>query len=228
MAIAFLRSTVGKKFLMGISAAIWAGFVLGHMAGNLVIFFGKDAYNTYGHFASAPPLIYVIESLLVLAFLVHVYMATALTIGNRRAKNTGYNVRAKGAKSATIASRTMGAQGLLILFFLIFHLMTFKFGPYYETTVNGVVMRDLAGILFEVFHNYKYVLWYCICLLILGLHLSHGVGSIFLSLGLLQTERHVQLSRKLSKTYAVIVLCGFLSLPIYIYSKDLITHITSK
>lgn len=211
-----LGSTVGKKYLMGITGLIWAGFVLAHMAGNLLIFVSSDAYNVYGHTLVSGNIIFIAEAVLVLALIVHVYTAISLTIHNRAAKQSRYAVAASGKKKVSLASRTMAVQGTLILAFVIYHLATFKFGTYYETTVNGVVMRDLHKLIVEVFQNPAYVALYLVSLLLLGFHLSHGVGSTFQSLGLMNgTYRNA--FHKLSIAYAIIVAAGFISQPLYVF-----------
>ncbi|MGE5086990.1 MAG: succinate dehydrogenase cytochrome b subunit, partial [Bacillota bacterium] len=212
----FLGSTVGKKYLMGITGLIWAGFVLAHMAGNLLIFVSSDAYNSYGHALTSGNIIYVAETVLILALIVHVYTAVSLTISNRAAKSQRYAVTANGKKKTTLASRTMAVQGSIILVFIILHLITFKYGVHYETTVNGTPMRDLARLMFEVFQQPGYVIWYLVALILLGFHLSHGVGSTFQSLGLMEgTYRNMW--KKLSYAYATVVALGFIAQPVYIF-----------
>ncbi|MGZ3773748.1 MAG: succinate dehydrogenase cytochrome b subunit [Pseudobdellovibrionaceae bacterium] len=212
----FLRSSVGKKYIMGITGLIWAGFVLAHMAGNLLIFVSHDAYNAYGHAITSGNIVYVAEIVLVLALISHVFTAVSLTMANKAAKETKYAVAASGEKRVSLASRTMAIQGSLILAFVISHLATFKFGTNYETTVNGVAMRDLAKLMVEVFQSPAFVGWYLVSLVLLGFHLSHGVGSSFQSLGLMEgTYRN--LWKKLSYAYAIVVALGFISQPLYIF-----------
>lgn len=212
----FLGTTVGKKYVMGITGLIWAGFVLAHMAGNMLIFVSHDAYNAYGHALTSGKIIYVAELVLVLALIAHVYMAISLTKNNREAKGQKYAVAAKGAKRVSLASRTMAIQGSLILVFVILHLITFKYGQYYETNVNGTPMRDLAKLMEEVFQQPGYVVWYVVALILLGFHLKHGVGSTFQSLGLMEgTYRNVW--TKLSIGYGIIVALGFISQPLYLF-----------
>lgn len=212
----FLGSTVGKKYLMGITGLIWAGFVLAHMAGNLLIFISHDAYNAYGHALTSGNIIYAAEAVLVLALISHVFMAISLTAANRKAKGATYAVTASGKKKVSLASRTMAIQGSLVLVFIILHIATFKYGTYYETNVNGVAMRDLARLMEETFQSPGYVAWYIVCLILLGLHLSHGVGSTFQSLGLMEgTYRN--LWKKLSCVYAAVVALGFIAQPIYLF-----------
>ncbi|WP_413559223.1 succinate dehydrogenase cytochrome b subunit [Bdellovibrio sp. HCB209] len=214
--LSFLGSTVGKKYLMGLTGLIWAGFVLAHMAGNMLIFVSHDAYNAYGHALTSGKIIYVAEAVLVLALISHVSLAISLTKNNRESKGQKYAVAAKGAKKVSLASRTMAIQGSLILVFVILHLITFKYGHYYETNVNGVPMRDLAKLMEEVFQQPGYVVWYVVALILLGFHLKHGVGSTFQSLGLMEgTYRNVW--TKLSIGYGIIVAFGFISQPLYLF-----------
>jgi len=213
----FMKSTVGRKYLMALSGLVWMGFVFTHMAANLLILFSPDAFNTYGHTVTSNKiLLYGTEVILLVALVVHVVTAISLTIENRASKKSRYAVQPVGAKSTTWASRNMGFQGSLILAFIILHLITFKYGTHYETTVNGVQMRDLARLMFEVFAQPGYVVWYVICLLLLMFHLSHGVHSIFQSLGFLERKMQIGL-KKLAWLYAIVVSAGFISQPLYVF-----------
>lgn len=212
----FLTSSVGKKYLMGLSGLIWAGFVFGHMAGNMLMFVSPGAYNAYGHGLTSGKLIYAIEALLIAALLTHVLLAISLTWGNRSARPQGYAMRSSRQKAAVFASRTMAIHGTIILVFIILHLATFKFGTVYETTVDGVPMRDLFRLMVDVFHQPGYVLWYVVALILLMFHLSHGVGSIFQSFGLLHPG-YQPLINKVRWIYSIVVVAGFISQPVYVY-----------
>lgn len=213
----FVKSTVGRKYIMGISGLVWMGFVLTHMAGNMLILVSPDLYNAYGHaILSNKPLLYGAESVLVLALVVHVATAISLTIENRRAKGTRYAVNPNGEKGPTLASQTMGMQGSLVLAFIILHLATFKYGTHYDTTVNGVQMRDLHRLVVEIFQQPGYVVWYVISLIVLMFHLSHGAHSIFQSFGFLE-RKMINGVRKFAWAYAIIVVAGFLSQPAYVF-----------
>ena len=109
----------------------------------------------------------------------------------------------------------MAVQGSFVLAFVIMHIATFKYGTYYETTVDGVVMRDLYKLIVEVFKQPGYVVWYIVSLVLLGFHLSHGFKSSFQSLGLLLRNNEA-LIKKLSCLYAILVAAGFLAQPIYV------------
>lgn len=212
----FFLTSVGKKYLMGFTGLIWAGFVMTHMLGNLLIFLGADAYNKYGHSIVTSPIIIPAEIFLVLALITHVGLAIKLTIENKSAKGSRYEVSPKNHKGGSLASRTMAVQGSIVLVFIISHLLTFKFGSYYETTVGGVVMRDLYRLLVECFKQPGFVVWYLVALAILGFHLKHGVGSVFQSLGL-KNDHYAPMINKLSVVYGVVVALGFISQPLYVY-----------
>lgn len=213
----FLKSTVGRKYIMGITGLVWMGFILGHMAGNMLIFLGPEAFNSYGHaIVSNKPLLYGTEIVLILSLFAHVGSAISLTLENRAAKGSRYAVMAKGEKSTTWASRNMAAQGSAILAFIILHLITFKYGTHYETDTNGVVMRDLHRLVLEVFMKPGYVAWYAVCLVLLLFHLSHGAHSVFQSFGFLERKMQAPL-KKFAWAYAAVVAGGFLSQPLYVF-----------
>lgn len=213
----FVKSTVGRKYIMGISGLVWLGFVLVHMAGNMLILVSADLYNAYGHaLTSNKAILYGAESVLVLALIVHVSTAISLTIENRKAKGTRYAVSPNGEKGPTLASQTMGIQGSIVLAFIILHLATFKYGSHYETTVNGVQMRDIHRLVIEIFQQPGYVAWYVVSLILLMFHISHGAHSIFQSFGFLE-RKMISGVRKAAWAYAIIVVAGFLSQPVYVF-----------
>jgi succinate dehydrogenase / fumarate reductase cytochrome b subunit len=213
----FAKSSVGKKYLMGITGLVWAGFVFVHMAGNLLILVGADAFNSYGHAIITGPLLYPAEAILILSLIVHVGLAIRLTIENRRARGAHrYAIKASGGKAVSLASQTMAVQGSLLLFFIVSHIATFKYGTYYETTVNGVVMRDLHRLVVECFKQPGFLVFYVVALLILGFHLKHGVNSIFQSFGL-REDKYAGLFKKIGLIYGIVVAGGFIIQPIYVY-----------
>ena len=214
-------SSIQKKMIMGVCGAIWAGFVFVHMAGNMLILVSAEIYNRYAHaIVSNKPLLYVTEAILIGALLVHVGVAIKLVLENRRAKPQKYAVAAVGDKRATLASRTMAFQGSILLFFIIYHLITFKYGTEYIVSYNGIEMRDLHRLVIEIFQQPLYVVGYIVCLLLLGWHLSHGVSSVFQSLGL----NHPKYYRKIKWVgciYALVVAAGFISQPLYVIATSL-------
>ncbi|MBY0451956.1 MAG: succinate dehydrogenase cytochrome b subunit [Bdellovibrionaceae bacterium] len=213
----FFKSTVGRKYLMGVSGLVWMGFIFGHMAGNMLILVSADLYNAYGHaIVSNKILLYGTEAIILAALMTHVFCAISLTLENRKARTNRYAMTPNGAKGSTWASRNMAVQGSAILAFIILHLITFKYGTNYETTVNGVQMRDLHKLVLEVFHNPTYVVWYVVCLVLLMFHLSHGAKSIFQSFGILERKMQAGITTG-AWVYAIVVAFGFLSQPLYVF-----------
>lgn len=213
--IGYLGSAIGRKQLMAITGLIWSGFVLTHMVANMLILFSADAYNKYSHALITNPLIYLAEALLVLTLLVHIVYGIKLTIENRRAKAHKSAKPTNGPKAPRFQSKFMIYHGTLILAFVILHLITFKYGTHYTTTVDGVEMRDLHRLAIEVFQSPVYVAWYLVALVFVGLHLAHGFWSSLSTLGFYHPERSKALN-VLGYLYAFIVAAGFISQPIYV------------
>ena len=216
MALSYVSSTIGSKKIMALTGLIWSGFVFAHMAGNLLMFVGPDAYNAYGHAIVTNKLIYAAEAVLVSMLLLHIVYALVLTLRNRAARPDRYMRTPNGDKGASAASRSMIFHGVVLLVFVVLHLITFKYGPYYETIVDGVKMRDLFRLIVEKFADPGYVVWYVFALLLLGFHLSHGFASTLQSLGL-NNSRYEELVKCVGWGYAALVCLGFISQPIYVF-----------
>ncbi len=201
---------------MGITGLVWSLFVLTHMAANMLILISAEKYNLYSHVLTSNPLLIVAELGLVLMLAMHVIDGVWLTIENKAARQQKYALPTNGEKSARFQSKYMIFHGSLLLVFIILHIMTFKYGTVYMTTIDGVEMRDLHRLVLEVFQSPYYVAWYVVSMIVVGLHLSHGFYSAFASLGIF----HPRLAPYLSKFgyfYAFIIAAGFLSQPIYVY-----------
>lgn len=203
---------------MGITGLLLAGFVFTHMLGNLIIIFvGADAYNTYGHQITSNPLYPLIGPGLLGIFIVHILTAIMISWENRKARPEKYAGGAtKGEKAVPVASRTMVYTGGLLMAFLISHLITFKYGAVYTTTVNGTEMRDLAKLFYEVFQSPGYVFWYVISLIGVALHLKHGFAAAFQSLGFWH-PRYTPSLKCIATLYGLVVALGFISQPLYAF-----------
>ncbi len=212
----WMCSTIGRKQLVGVTGLGLSLFLLTHMAANMLILFSAEAYNKYSHALITNPLLPVAELGLVGIFVLHLFLAIRLQIMNWGARDTRYAVMSNGEKGTSWIQRSMWAQGLLILVFAILHLITFKYGTHYSVNYDGVEMRDLHRLVVEVFQEPGYVVWYIVALIVLGLHLSHGVGSSFQTLGI-HHPRYQKAIRVFSIAYALIVIGGFLSQPIYVF-----------
>ena len=212
----YLKSSIGQKFFMALTGFGLALFVLTHMLGNMLLFVGPEAYNSYSYALMSNPFIYVAEIGLLAAFLGHVVLAVALTIRNRKARPQKYAVKPNGEKAVSCSSQTMIYHGIIILVFLVYHIVTFKYGPNYSVNYNGVEMRDLYSLILEVFKQPLYVVWYVISVGLLGFHLSHGLQSLFQSLGF-HHSIYSDVLKKISIAYGIIVGLGFMIQPIYVF-----------
>ncbi|MEX0772162.1 MAG: succinate dehydrogenase cytochrome b subunit [Balneolales bacterium] len=214
-----LTSPVGRKVLTGITGLALSLFVLVHLLGNLTLFIGTDAFNSYSNVLHEMGLLlYLAEAGLLLFFVVHAYTGISIWWRKRQARPEKYEKYAtRGGKSKqTFSSRTMIITGLVLLAFTIVHLDTFKFGPEYTTMVAGQEMRDLSRLVFETFQNELYVIGYVGVMVLLGFHLRHGVWSAFQSLGG-NNQKLSLLIYTVGGIFAVLIALGFLILPIWIY-----------
>jgi succinate dehydrogenase / fumarate reductase, cytochrome b subunit len=212
----YLGASIVKKQLMGLTGLLLCGFLVGHLAGNLLIFVGPEAFNTYGHLLITNPLIYVAEAGLGALFLAHIGMALRLIVENHKARPVKYYMKQPTGRGATFASSTMPYTGVLTLVFLVLHILQFKFGPHYTIVHSGVEMRDLYRLVVEFYQSPVAVLWYVVCMISLGIHVKHGFWSAFQSLGFHHTN-YTELLQKISIVFALVVAGGFASLPIFCY-----------
>jgi len=126
---AFAKSSIGRKWIVGISGGLLVLFVLAHLAGNLTIYIGPygEGINKYAQALHASPiLLWGARGGLLLVFLVHIFTTLSLVLENRRARPQRYAVKAR--VQSTIFARTMALSGLVVLSFLIFHVLQFAAG----------------------------------------------------------------------------------------------------
>ncbi len=185
------HSPVGKKVVTGITGIALTLFVLVHMTGNLAFFADEtgEAYNRYSHFLTHQLglLFYAIEIVLLLIFLLHLSIGVNIWLGKRRARPRPYDTyrTAGGPSRQTVSSRSMVLTGVIVLAFTVWHLVSFKYGTYYDSPpYDGVgVIRDIALLVRERFATPLYGIGYPAVMLLLAVHLRHGVWSAFQSLG---------------------------------------------
>lgn len=218
-----LWSTVGRKAVTALTGLAFFIFLIGHLAGNLLILVSAEAYNEYSHkLISLGGLLYVAEAILVIVFVGHAVFAISVTIRNRRARSHRYQVSGKQGPPSRMnsSSRTMIWTGITLFVFTVLHLITFKYGPDqdqgYVATVNGEQVRDLHRLVIEVFQEPVYVIWYVAAMVLLGFHLRHGIWSAFQSLGAYH-PRYTPVIYTLGVLFAVVLGFGFLVIPVWIY-----------
>ena len=192
--LGFYRSAIGKKWIMAITGLAIILFVLAHMVGNWKIFLpevdGIPDIDIYAEalrqllvpFAPEHVVLWLLRTGLIIAFLLHIHAAYALTLMNRRARPDEYQ-GPRNYLAANYASRTMRWSGTIFGAFLLFHLADLTWGiqpaaP--ETWERGEVYANFVA----TFSRAPVTIFYVVAMVLLGLHLYHGAWSMFQSLGI--------------------------------------------
>ena len=182
--IGVFASSVGTKLLIGLTGLLLFIYLIIHIAGNLLVFFGPAVFNQYAFvMEKGNPLLPAIELALLLVFLLHVYKTVTIFLSNQSARPIGYVKKRFAGKPSrkTIASSTMIFSGLWLLLFIIIHVKAFVYSPEYPWPGGG---RDLYRQEMENFANPLMVGFYLLSMLVVGSHLWHGISSSLQSLGL--------------------------------------------
>jgi succinate dehydrogenase / fumarate reductase cytochrome b subunit len=206
----FWASTVGKKIVMAVTGVMMFGFVIAHLMGNLQVFEGPAKLNAYGAFLhSIGELLWPARIILLIAITLHIVATVQLALRNQRARPVGYS-RKKAIRSS-YASRTMYWSGPIVLAFIIFHLLHLT---------AGYIHPGAAYIEGDVYHNVVsgFQVWwvsvsYIVAICLLGLHLRHGLWSMFQSLGIHQPQ-HTAVLQRAAIVIAVLIVLGYISIPI--------------
>ncbi|HEY1953864.1 MAG TPA: succinate dehydrogenase cytochrome b subunit [Gemmatimonadaceae bacterium] len=208
----FYASMVGKKFVMGVTGLIGVGFVILHSLGNLLVFRGSGALNSYSHFLkSTGELLWALRIVLIVAVVLHVIAAIQLTRQSRAARPAGY-VR-REPQASTYASRTMRWGGALLLIFIVLHILHFTTGTI--RPAGYFSHDDVYANVVTSFRIWWVALFYILSMIALGLHLFHGAWSSVRSIGVSPPSAH-PLHRRVSLVIAVLVWAAFTSIPLAI------------
>ncbi len=206
-----LSTSIGKKVVMAVTGLLLVLFLIVHLAGNYTIWGGKSAFTAYVHaLESLGWFTHVLEIILGLLFLVHVYNGLKLAIDNSEKRPEQYKVY-KSNELIDFSARYTWQTGVLILLFLVIHLATFwyeyKFGP------EG---RELYDIVVTWFQNPLYSLFYVLLMITVGIHIHHGFQSAFQTLGWTH-PKYTPWVEKTGTALAWIFGLGFSIIPIYFY-----------
>ncbi|HYJ25244.1 MAG TPA: succinate dehydrogenase cytochrome b subunit [Acidimicrobiia bacterium] len=224
--LAFYRSAVGKKWVMALTGIGIIFFVLAHMVGNWKIFLpdvaGVPDIDIYAEalrellvpFLPAHVALWILRTGLIVAFLLHIHAAYALTLMNSRARPEPYQ-GPRTYVAANYASRTMRWSGVIFAAFLLFHLADLTWGiqpmaP--ETWARGEVYANFIA----TFSRAPVTAFYVIAMVVLGLHLYHGAWSMFQSLGI-NHPRFNAVRRSFAIGLAVLVTVGNAIMPLAVY-----------
>ncbi len=204
----FYETTNGKKVVMAVTGMILFGFLLGHMAGNLQVFAGPEKLDEYAiHLRQLGPLLWLARIVILAAVVLHIISSVQLWSLQRQARPVPYRV--KKNEDSSYASRTMMVSGPIIAFFVVYHLLHFTWvalpGRYehlkpYENIVYGFQQPLIA-------------VFYIVAMLLLSLHLYHGLWSMFQSLGIASPSYTPKL-KLFAKAFTFILAAGFVAVPV--------------
>ena len=214
----WLLSSIGKKTIVALTGIALVLFVTGHLVGNFTLFLGPDWLNSYAvHLQSLGPLLWVIRLGLLGVVGLHILFTMLLWKENQAARPKKYI--ASDPIQTTVFARTMRLSGLCVLAFIVFHLAHFTLcvvDPSFKnlhTTLDGHQVHDVYRMVVLGFSNWPVSLIYIGGLFLLMLHLSHGIGSLFQTLGI--TNRSTRPVIELAtKAYAWLLFLGYISIPI--------------
>lgn len=220
----FYRSAMGKKVIMALTGLVLFGFVLGHMVGNLKLYqgvyeagvhAGDHKIDVYGEglrefgapFLGHAQLLWIIRLVLLASVILHAHSAFSLWKLSRGARGSSY--RQWSPQASTYASRTMRWGGILVLLFIIYHLLHLTTGNVHPDFEQGEVFHNVV----VGFSNPLTSGFYILANLALGLHLYHGLWSLFQTLGV-SGPRADQLRRAFAAAFAIVITIGNVSFPL--------------
>ncbi len=216
-----ISSSLGRKYLMAISGLGLFGFVVGHLLGNLQIFLGPEQINAYGALLKANAgFLWSARIGLIATIGVHIWMAVLLSSENKAARPIDY-LNSPAPTSASYASRTMIVSGLIVFFFVLYHLLHFTVmvdfinltGKDFHEFKDILGRHDIYSMLIIGFRNPLVSVFYLVALALLCLHLTHGFGAMFQSLGL-KNKTYGPLIDNAGTVIGVLLFIGYASIPL--------------
>lgn len=194
-----------------------SGFLAAHLAGNLLVFKGQDAMNAYAVGLREIPMqgLWVLRIGLIAIFVLHVVTAFKLASQNRAARPEAYVFQ--NTIKATFRSRTMVQTGLLILAYVIYHLAHFTFHTIHvEPKIDALGRPDVYTMVVESFQQPVIAITYIVAMIILGMHVSHGLSSVFQTFGF-NNSKYNGFMHSVGPVLGTLLSLGFISIPVGIW-----------
>lgn len=216
----FLKSSILRKVAMALSGLFLVVFLLQHFTINFSSVLSPDTFNNWSHFMGYNPFIqFILQPILILGIIFHFVMGFVLEFQNRRSRSVGY-AKFKGIQNATWVSQNMIYSGLVVLFFLAYHMLDFWVPEMNHKFVHGslfnVELVDTERYYQELLHKFESpvrVVLYVLSFVFLALHLYHGFASSFQSMGVLY--RYKKVVNFLTRGFAVLIPVGFAFIALY-------------
>jgi len=217
------KTTVGQKFWMSITGLFLVIFLAVHLIANLMLIFDDtgELYNKTVHFMTSNVAIRVMEPVLALGFILHIILATILTLRNQRMRPQNYHIQ-KLSHTSSWSSRNMYILGSIILAFLVLHIINFwvkmKFGDLELVSYEGVEVENAYVLVSELFKIPLYSVAYIVAIIGLAFHISHGFWSALQTIGFSNDMWRKRLT-VVAYLYAIVIAVGFSIIPIYFLFK---------
>jgi succinate dehydrogenase / fumarate reductase cytochrome b subunit len=211
-----LSDSIGRKAVVAVTGLLMVLFVVVHLLGNSTIFAGPDGINAYAEkLHGLGPFVWAFRLVMLCLLLLHVIFAVLLTLENRAANPGKYAV--KKMLKANFASETMIWTGLLLLAFLVYHLLQFtvRITPDIVLGNDAKNRVDVFTMVLTSFRITPIALVYVAAMVTLFLHLSHGIQSIFQTIGL-NNEKTMPQFGMLGKLLSALFLVGYSAIPVLI------------
>lgn len=213
--LAFYQTSIGKKWIVALTAIPLLAYVIGHMLGNLQIFYSPEQINNYAHFLHSHMVwLWIIRCFLIFCFVVHIVTALGLAVRNRLARPERYAVFK--TQATTYAARTMWVSGIVLLCFVIFHLLQFTsmtINSDYKSLVDANGHHDVYRMIVIAFHQPWAIAVYFIGMIVLCAHLYHGFSSFLQTLGINSVKVHCHLV-VIGRILAILIFLGYISIPV--------------
>ena len=222
--ISYFNSTIFRKTLAGLSGFFLVLFLLGHLLGNLQLFIpgedGQKQFNEYALFMTTNPAVKILSVLTYSSIILHTILTLFLVFQSSNARDVKY-LQSSGNANSTWGSKNMAVLGTLILVFIVIHMKSFWYEMHFGVIgLDPWGNKDLHSVTVTAFNELWYVLFYVLSMVVLAVHLKHGVESVFQTLGI-KTRRYVSLIHKAAYGFALIVPAAFASIPVYLYVTQL-------
>ena len=219
----FYASSIGKKQIVAVTGLCLILYVVAHLAGNLLIYIGPDMFNGYAKFlASLRPGLYIVEALLFVIFIAHFYVTGVLVMENRKARGGPSYTDYRNVGNRSVATQLMPYTGTILLIFVMWHIYDFTLidheGP--RSILRDGLSHGLYGVVYNAFCDPLHGAFYIVAMASLGLHLSHGIKSMFQTFGVETEQPRGSSIGTISNLIGIIIAVSYSTIPIYVFLNN--------
>ena len=213
----YLHGPVGRKVVVAVTGLLMVLFVIAHMLGNMTIF--AALINSYAeHLRRLPLLLWGYRAIMAAALLLHMILGIQLTVENLASKSGNYVITRH--RSVSFAGETMIWSGLLLLVFIVYHLLHFTFrvtNPGISNLLDSLGRPDVGRMVILSFQQGAIAVVYLASMVLLYLHLSHGIQSLLQSVGL-NGDESLPTVRRAGTVISFTLFAGFVAVPLFVIS----------